>query len=275
MNDDAKQPFMSHLEELRKRLIRSFLAVGVAFCGAFYFAKDLFNLLMRPLLKVLPKGQTLIFTGLTEMFFTYLKAAFVAGVLIASPVIFYQAWKFIAPGLYRNEKRYILPFVISSTILFVGGALFGYFIVFPYGFQFFLGYQTNLIRAMPSVKEYFSLATMLLLAFGIVYELPVVMFFLTKIGIVTVPFLKKNRKYAILISFIVGAILTPPDPGTQCMMAIPLIALYEIGIIVARFARPVKKKDEEEEEEGEEEEKKKKKEKKEKNKDKENYRKNY
>ena len=247
MNDDGKQPFMSHLEELRKRLIRSFIAIGLGFCGAFYFAEDLFKLLMRPLTKELPEGQTLIFTGLTEMFFTYLKTALVAGILIASPVIFYQLWKFIAPGLYQNEKKYVIPFVISSTILFTGGALFGYFIVFPYGFQFFLGFETEIIRAMPSVKEYFSLASKLLLAFGLVFELPVVMFFMSKMGLVTVPFLKKNRKYAILLSFIAAAILTPPDPTTQCMMAVPLIVLYELGIFVARFARPAKKEEDEKE----------------------------
>lgn len=248
MNDDGKQPFMSHLEELRKRLIRSFIAVGVAFCGAFYFAEDLFKILMRPLTKELPEGQTLIFTGLTEMFFTYLKTALVAGILVASPVIFYQAWKFIAPGLYQNEKRYVIPFVVSSSILFTGGALFGYFIVFPYGFQFFLGFETEIIRAMPSVKEYFSLASKLLLAFGLVFELPVLMFFMSKMGLVTVPFLKKNRKYAILLSFIAAAILTPPDPTTQCMMAVPIIFLYELGIFVARFARPAKKEEGAEEE---------------------------
>ena len=245
MNDDGKQPFMSHLEELRKRLIRSFIAIGVAFCGAFHFAEDLFKILMRPLTKELPEGQTLIFTGLTEMFFTYLKTALVAGILVASPVIFYQAWKFIAPGLYQNEKKYVIPFVVSSSILFSGGALFGYFIVFPYGFQFFLGFETEIIRAMPSVKEYFSLASKLLLAFGLVFELPVLMFFMSKMGIVTVPFLKKSRKYAILLSFVAAAILTPPDPTTQCMMAVPLIVLYELGIFVARFARPAKKEEDE------------------------------
>ncbi|MBN2420340.1 MAG: twin-arginine translocase subunit TatC [Deltaproteobacteria bacterium] len=253
MNDEAKQPFMSHLEELRKRLINAFIAIGIGCCCAFYFSEDLFEILMKPLTKELPEGQTLIFTGLTEMFFTYLKTALVAGILVASPVVFHQAWKFIAPGLYQNEKRYVIPFVISSTILFVGGALFGYFLVFPYGFQFFLGFETETIRAMPSVKEYFSLATRLLLAFGIVFELPVVMFFLSKMGVVTVPFLKKNRKYAILLSFIIAAILTPPDPTTQCMMAVPLIVLFELGIFVARFARPEKKEEKEEEEEKKEE----------------------
>ncbi len=254
MNDDARQPFMSHLEELRKRLIRSFLAVGVAFCGAYYYSEDLFKLLIAPLTKALPKGQTLIFTNLPEMFFTYLKTAFIAGILIASPVIFYQLWKFIAPGLYQNEKRYVIPFVVISTLLFICGALFGYFIVFPFGFRFFLGFANENLKALPSVQQYFGFASKLLLAFGVVFELPVVIFFLSKMGIVSVPMLKKSRKYAILLAFVAAAILTPPDAATQCMMAVPLIVLYEIGIFVARFARPAKKKDEEVEEEEKEEE---------------------
>lgn len=251
MNDDAKQPFMSHLEELRKRLINSFIAVGIAFCGAYYFAEDLFKILIRPLTKALPKGQTLIFTNLPEMFFTYLKTAFITGILVASPVIFYQAWKFIAPGLYHNEKKYVIPFVISSTLLFVGGALFGYFVVFPFGFQFFLGFANEDLRALPSVQQYFGFASKLLLAFGLVFELPVVIFFLSKMGVVTVDFLKKKRKYAILLAFVASAILTPPDVVTQCMMAVPLIVLYELGIFVARFAKSPKKEEENEEEEKE------------------------
>jgi sec-independent protein translocase protein TatC len=243
MTDEAKQPFMSHLEELRKRLINAFIAIGVAFCCAYYFAEELFGFLIAPLTKVMPKGSSLIFTNLSEMFFIYLKTAFVAGILVASPVIFYQLWKFVAPGLYPNEKRYVVPFVISSTVLFISGALFGYFIVFPFGFQFFLGFANENLRAMPSVQQYFGFASKMLLAFGLVFELPVVIFFIAKMGLVTVASLKKKRKYAILLAFIVGAILTPPDVVTQFMMAVPLVALYEIGIIVARFARPEKKEE--------------------------------
>jgi sec-independent protein translocase protein TatC len=142
---------------------------------------------------------------------------------------------FVAPGLYQNEKKYIIPFVISSTILFIGGALFGYFIVFPFGFEFFLGFDETL-KAFPSVKQYFSFASMLLLVFGIVFELPVVIFFLTKIGIITPKLLKAKRKYFILLAFVIAAMLTPPDPATQIMMAGPIILLYEIGIVVSRFA---------------------------------------
>jgi sec-independent protein translocase protein TatC len=250
MTEEAKQPFMSHLEELRTRLIRSCIAIGVAFCAAYFFAEELFSLLTAPLTKTMPEGSSLIFTGLPEMFFIEIKTAFVAAILVASPVIFYQLWKFVAPGLYPNEKKYVAPFVFSSTLLFISGALFGYFIVFPVGFKFFMGYSSETLRALPSVKQYFSFASKMLLAFGLVFELPVVLFFLTKMGLVTVPFLKKHRKYAFLFAFIVGAILTPsPDAVSQCLMAGPLVLLYEVGIFSSRFARSDKKAEKKEKEE--------------------------
>ena len=243
MVSDEKQPFMSHLEELRKRLIICAISVGVGFVIAYIFSERLFQLLVAPLREVMPEGEKLIFTNLPEMFFAYLKVAFIAGILASAPVIFYQLWLFIAPGLYQKEKRYLLPFVVSSTILFVGGALFGYFIVFPFGFKFFIGFANEYVKALPSVKQYFSFSIKLLFAFGLVFELPVVIFFLSKIGIVTPEFLRKRRKYAILLTFALAAILTPPDVITQCMMAVPLIVLYEIGILVARLARKKKEGD--------------------------------
>jgi len=233
MNDEKKQPFLSHLGELRDRLIKSFIAVGVGCVIAYIFSEELFNILLLPLKDLLPEGEGLIFTGLPEMFFTYLKTAFIAGILFASPVIFYQMWMFIAPGLYQHEKSYVIPFIFFSTILFVGGALFGYFIVFPMGFKFLLGYSNEYLQALPSVKKYFSLSYRLLLAFGIVFQLPLLIFFLSKMGLMTVDFLRKRRPFAIIMAVIIGAILTPPDIISQIMMAIPLIVLYEIGIIVA------------------------------------------
>ena len=245
MRQDEKQPFLSHLEELRKRLIYCAISVGIGFLVTYIFSEDIFTLLIMPLKKSLPASDKLIFTNLPEMFITYIKTSFIAGILLSSPVIFYQMWMFIAPGLYQNEKRYVIPFVLFSTILFVGGALFGYFVVFPFGFRFFLGYANDYIQALPSVKQYFSFSTKLLFAFGIVFELPVVIYFLTRMGIVSVSFLRKKRKYAILLTFIMAAILTPPDVMTQCMMALPLLLLYEVGIIVAMMAG--KKKDKEKE----------------------------
>lgn len=237
MDSSEKLPFMSHLEELRKRLIVCAIATGIGFVIAYFFSERLFQILIAPLKAVLPEGERLVFTDLPEMFFTYIKVAFIAGILAAAPVIFYEIWMFVAPGLYQNEKRYLIPFVVCSTFLFVGGALFGYFIVFPFGFKFFIGFTNEYVKALPKVKEYFSFSIKLLFAFGIVFELPVVMFFLAKMGIVTPELLKKKRKYAVLLTFTLAAILTPPDVITQCMMAVPLILLYEVGIIVARLAR--------------------------------------
>jgi len=237
MDSQEKQPFLGHLEELRKRLIVCAIVVGIGFVISYFFSEKIFQLLIEPLRAVLPEGDHLIFTSLPEMFFTYLKVALVTGVLLAAPFLFYELWMFVAPGLYRNEKKLVVPFVISSTILFVGGALFGYLVVFPLGFKFFIGFSSEYVKALPSVKQYFSFSLKLLLAFGIVFELPVVIFFLAKLGLVTVDLLKRQRKYAILLTFVAAAILTPPDVITQCMMAGPLIVLYEIGIFIARFAR--------------------------------------
>jgi sec-independent protein translocase protein TatC len=246
MNSDEKQPFLAHLEELRKRLIACAIAVGVGFVISYFFSERLFQLLIIPLRNAMPEGDQLIFTNLPEMFLTYLKVAFIAGVLVAAPIIFYELWMFVAPGLYQNEKRYAIPFIVSSTILFIGGSLFGYFVVFPFGFKFFLGFSNEFVKALPSVKQYFSFSIKLLFAFGIIFELPVLVFFLTKMGLLTPEFLKRNRKYAILLTFVIAAILTPPDVITQFMMAAPLLILYEIGIFVARLARTKKKVDKEE-----------------------------
>ena len=236
MDDTKKQPFLSHLDELRKRLIASAIAVGIGFGISYVFSERLFRILVSPLKANMPEGDRLIFTNLPEMFFAYLKTAFITGILLAAPIIFYQLWLFIAPGLYQREKRFVIPFVLFSSLLFVGGALFGYFVVFPFGFRFFLGFANEYIQALPSVKQYFSFSIKLLFAFGIVFELPVVIFFLAKMGIVTPALLKKKRKYAILLTFVLAAILTPPDVITQCMMAGPLIILYEFSILVAMIA---------------------------------------
>jgi len=235
MDDQDKIPFTSHLEELRKRLIFCFIAVGIGFVLSYGFKEKLFQILTRPLISVMQTGDKLIFTGLPEAFFTYLKVAFLSGIILAAPVIFYQFWMFVAPGLYNKEKRFMAPIVFLSTFFFVGGAFFGYFIVFPYGFKFFLGFASEIIRPLPSMREYLGFASKLLLAFGLVFELPLIITFLARLGIVSVSFLKKNRKYALLLFFVGSAILTPPDVVTQIMMALPLMLLYEISIIGARI----------------------------------------
>ncbi len=231
--DEEKMPFMAHLEELRDRLIKCFVAVAIGFCIAYGFKEKIFAILMKPLVDAMGKGETLIFTGLPEAFFTYLKVAFLAGIMLMSPVILYQFWMFVAPGLYEKEKKVLLPIIALSSFFFVGGALFGYFIVFPYGFKFFLGFANENLQALPSMKEYLAFSSKLLLAFGIVFELPLIITGMARLGIVSVDYLKKNRKYALLIFFIGAAILTPPDVVTQIMMALPLMLLYEISIIGA------------------------------------------
>ena len=235
METEDQIPFTAHLEELRKRLIVCFVAVGVGFVAAYGFKEKLFQILTRPLISVMNTQDNLIFTGLPEAFFTYLKVAFLAGLMLAAPVIIYQFWMFVAPGLYNKEKRHLVPIVLLSSVFFIGGALFGYFLVFPFGFKFFLGFATDTIRPLPSMKEYLAFSAKLLLAFGLVFELPLVITFLAKLGIVSVDFLKKNRKYALLLFFVFAAILTPPDVVTQIMMALPLMVLYEISIIGARI----------------------------------------
>ncbi len=235
MKEDEKLPFTTHLEELRDRLIKAFIAVGVGFVAAYAFKEKLFQILMYPLVSVMKKGDTLIFTGLPEAFFTYLKVSFLAGLMLATPVILYQFWMFVAPGLYDKERRLLLPIVFLSSFFFIGGALFGYFIVFPFGFQFFLGFATETIKPLPSMREYLSFSSKLLIAFGLVFELPLIVTFMAKLGLVSVDFLRKNRKYAILLFFVAAAILTPPDVITQIMMALPLMVLYEISIIGARI----------------------------------------
>jgi len=235
MDELDKQPFTAHLEELRNRMIVAFAAIGVGFAASYFFKERLFEILMQPLRKVMDVGDTLIFTGLPEAFFTYLKVSLLAGIMLATPVILYEFWMFVAPGLYRQEKKVLLPIVFLSSLFFVGGALFGYFIVFPYGFEFFLSFSNENIQALPSMKEYLSFSAKLLIAFGLAFELPLALTFMAKLGIVSVPFLKKNRKYAILIFFAGAAMLTPPDVVTQMMMAFPLMFLYELSIIGARI----------------------------------------
>jgi sec-independent protein translocase protein TatC len=256
MNEENKSPFTEHLGELRDRLVRSFIAVGIGFVCAYFFKEKLFEILIAPLVTAMGESGNakMIFTGLPEAFFTYLKVSLLAGLMAASPVLFYEFWMFISPGLYRTEKKYLMPIVILSVFFFLLGSSFGYFIVFPYGFKFFLGFATDTIHAMPSMKEYLGFASKMLLAFGLVFELPLVLTFMARMGLVTVDFLKKNRKYAVLIFFVGAALITPPDVVTQVMMALPLMVLYEISIIGARvFGKKAKVEDSEEEGEDDEE----------------------
>ena len=243
MKDDDKIPFTAHLEELRKRLIICCVAIGIGVVIAYGFKEKLFEILTLPLVREMRPGDKLIFTGLTEAFFTYMKVSFLAGIMLASPVIIYQFWAFVGPGLYQKERRYFVPIVLLSAFFFFGGSLFCFFVVFPFAFKFFLSFATDVIQPLPSMNEYLSFASVTMLAFGLVFELPLVIVFLARIGIVTVDFLRKNRKYAILLIFVVAAILTPgPDVVSQVLMAIPLMFLYEISIVGAIFLGKKKEK---------------------------------
>lgn len=234
LREDEKLPFTAHLEELRSRLIKSFIAVGAGFLLCYGFKEQLFEILVYPLIKVMPEGGKLIFTGIPEAFFTYLKVSFLSGIILASPVLLYQFWMFVAPGLYQKERHLLGPIIAITSLFFIGGALFGYFVVFPSGFKFLLGFGTDYIRTLPSMREYLNFATKLLFIFGLLFELPVVLTCLAWLGIISVDYLKRNRKYAVLLAFVVAAFLTP-DVVSMILMAVPLMVLYEISIFSAQL----------------------------------------
>jgi len=251
MDENGKMPFTAHLAELRKRLIICFVGIGVGFAIAYSLKENLFVLLMQPLKSAMAPGQKLIFTGLPEAFFVYIEVSFFGGILFAAPLILFQMWLFIAPGLYKNERRFLVPILVLSCFFFAGGVLFGYSVVFPYAFKYLLGFESDLVQALPSMREYLTLATTLLIAFGFIFQLPLVMTMLARFGIVTPRFLSKNRKYAVLLSFVVAAIITPtPDVVNQLLMAGPLVILYEVSIIGAKIfgKKQLKQEDENAEE---------------------------
>lgn len=238
-------PFTAHLAELRKRLIICLIATGIGFFMAYGFSIQIFEWLVQPLIGVLPPGDKLVFTALPEAFFIYLKASLIAGVVLASPIIYYQLWMFVAPGLHQKEKKVVLPFVIISSLLFITGALFGYYVVFPVGFRFLVGFSTENIRALPSLQLYLSFCLKLLLGFGLVFELPVLAYFLGRTGIIDAPMMARNRRIAILLIFIVAAIVTPPDVVSQILLAIPLYLLFEGSILIVKFTGKKKKEEDE------------------------------
>ena len=239
--EDVKLPLTAHLEELRSRLIKSLGAVGAAFFGCYWVVEPILKWLIAPLRALDPKQVQIIGTGLAEAFFTKLKVAFFAAIFVASPVIFYQIWKFVAPGLYEHEKRYVKPFVFFGTFFFVSGAYFCYRLVFPTAFGFFIQeYSSVSIAPFLRISEYLSFASRMLLAFGVVFELPVFTFFLARVGIVDHKMMISAWRYSVVGIFIVAAILTPgPDVASQLLMATPLLVLYAASIGVAyAFARP-------------------------------------
>lgn len=248
---DQQMPLMSHLEALRKHLMVVASAWVVGFMACYSVAEKLFTYISEPVRAALPDGTKLVFINATEPFFTYLKVAALAGFLITLPITLWQLWSFIAPALYKSEKKMAFPFVFASCCCFGIGAYFGFFFVFPMIFSFLISYgmASGDMNPMLSVGSYLTLAIRLLFAFGLVFELPIVIFFLARLGVVDHTWLAKNRKFALLIAFVTGAILTPPDVFSQASIAVPFVILYEVGIVVARMFG--KKRDQEEPEETE------------------------
>ena len=228
--NEKVMPFLDHLEELRQRLLKSIFSIMIFSIAAYFFSKQIMKILLLPY----PKAEKLIFLSPTEGFITYIKISVFIGIIVSLPVIFYQLWKFVAPGLYKKEKKYVPMIVFFSTLFFLTGALFCYFIIIPYGLKFLLGFGTDQLEPNIQIKEYLKFVTLLILVFGIIFELPLLSYFLTKMELITPEFIRAKRRYGIVLIFILAAILTPPDVVTQLFLAGPLIILYEISIWVSK-----------------------------------------
>jgi len=229
--------FMDHLEELKKRLTVSVVAVLIASVVSYIFIDELWAFLSAPIMKVLPAGQKeLVFTSLLDPFFCYIKLAFICGLFFSSPVILYEIWAFIKPGLYVHERRFTAIFVIAGSLFFIGGACFGYFLIFPATFEILLSYAGPNMRPMLTMNEYFSLVSTLLIVFGVMFELPIIMFLLNKLGLVRVEIYTKHRRYAMILLVLLAAFITPTgDAVTLVLCSIPLVFLYEMGVIFSKI----------------------------------------
>ena len=232
--DAYRMTLLEHLTELRDRLIRGFIGVAICLGLTLPFGGELYELLAAPAAPHFPEGSSFIFTKPAEKFIVDIKVSLFAALLLALPVLFYQAWQFIAPGLYKRERTLVLPFVFFSTVFFAAGATFCYMTVLPWAMHFFLGFGNDTVLPQITVTEYLSFATRIIFAFGTVFQLPLAIFFLSRVGIVTAAGLARARRFAIPCIFLVSALLTPPDVVTQIALGLPLILLYEIGILTAR-----------------------------------------
>jgi len=230
---EPEETFLSHLIELRERLVKSLLAIGIAFLPALYFSSELYDLLAAPLMRALPSGAHMIATGVVTPFLIPVKIAAVTGLVVALPYVLYQAWAFVAPGLYVHEKKLVLPLIVSSTILFVVGIAFCYFIVFGRVFEFIAAFAPKSISVAPDIEAYFNFVLGMFLAFGLAFEVPVVVVVLVLTGVISVEQLRDFRGYVIVGIFAIAAFITPPDAVSMISLAIPMCLLYELGIIVA------------------------------------------
>ena len=247
---DKQTSFVEHLVELRSRLVKSLIYLFIFFIVSYFFAENIYNFLVAPYADAVKGDEVnrrMIFTALHETFITYLKVAFFAAMFVASPLILTQIWKFVAPGLYKNEKRALLPYLIATPTLFLFGGMLVYYLIMPLAIKFFLSFETtahlgNLpIQLEAKVNEYLSLIMRLIFAFGISFQLPVLLSLLARVGFIDSEYLRKRRKYVIVIIFAVAAILTPPDPITQIGLGIPLLILYELSILSVRLIEKRKK----------------------------------
>jgi sec-independent protein translocase protein TatC len=241
--DDRELPLLDHLIELRNRLIYSCAAILAGFLLCYFFAEDIYGFLVQPLADIY-QGQTgrrMIYTGLTEAFFTYVKVAFWAGAFLTFPIVATQLWMFIAPGLYRKEKQAFLPFLLATPVLFFAGGAMAYYFIFPLAWRFFIGFETPAsetslpIELEARVSEYLSLVMKLIFAFGLAFQLPVALTLMGRVGLITADQLAKNRKFAIVGIFVVAAVITPPDVISQVGLAVPILALYELSILAVRL----------------------------------------
>lgn len=229
-----EEGFLQHLIELRDRLIRALIAVLVVFVGAFPFSKELYAMLAKPLIAALPAGGQMIATDVVGVFLVPMKVALMVSFLVALPYVLYQAWAFIAPGLYTHEKKLMLPLVVASVLLFFLGMSFAYFLVFPTVFKFMSSVAPEGVAWMTDIEKYLSFAMTTFIAFGVTFEVPVLVIVLVRVGVVSIEKLKEMRPYVIVGAFVIGAIFTPPDVISQIMLAVPMWLLYELGILMAR-----------------------------------------
>ncbi len=227
--------FLDHIQELRKRVLYVLIAVFIFFIPAYFFSEEIFSFLMAPIIANLPSGSSMIFIRPAEGFITYLKVSIFAAFVLAFPVVLYQVWSFISPALYKREKRILLPFLLFGTIFFLSGGLFCYYVAAPKGFGFLLGeYSSEYVKAFPTIREGLSFLMSLMIGFGLVFEYPVVVFMLSRFGLITGSWLRKQRKYAWLVSAVVAAFITPTTDAVSMMfMLVPLFIFYELGIYVA------------------------------------------
>lgn len=233
-----RMSLLAHLEELRKRILRALAAIVVAFLGCWAFADPIFQFLARPIYKFLPEGTRLTFLGVTDPFVLYIKVAGLAGIFVASPIVLYQVWRFVAPGLYKNEKLQSVPFVLAGTFFFLAGGAFAYFVAFPFAVEFLLSMGQE-FDPMITIERYFGFLLTVILGLGLMFEVPILIFLLARLGVVTPGFLMRHFRWAVLIIFIAAAILTPtPDIINLCIFALPTIALYLLGVAAAAVVTP-------------------------------------